>query len=72
LFEGQQLLVLTNLYDKETRIAFPEGFTEANILIDYYSDTVLHQSLELKPYQAIALLKNLNKNSKRRSYEQFS
>src|SRR5699024_12012476 len=54
-FEGQQLLVLTNFYDKDTRIAIPEGFTEANILIDNYSDTVLHQSLELKPYQAIAL-----------------
>ncbi len=56
-FEGQQLLVLTNFYDKDTRITIPEGFTEANILIDNYSDTVLHQSLELKPYQAIALLK---------------
>ena len=33
----QQLLVLTNFYDKDTRIAIPEGFTEANILIDNYS-----------------------------------
>ena len=57
-FEGQQLLVLTNFYDKDTRITIPEGFTEADILIDNYSDTVLHQNLELKPYQAIALLKN--------------
>ena len=57
-FEGQQLLVLTNFYDKDTRITIPEGFTEADILIDNYSDTVLLQNLELKPYQAIPLLKN--------------
>ncbi|WP_165005758.1 alpha,alpha-phosphotrehalase [Enterococcus sp. ZJ1668] len=56
---GQQLLVLTNFYDTTTTIDIPEDFAEAKILIDNYEETKLQTTLQLQPYQAIALLKRL-------------
>lgn len=56
-YEEKKVIVFTNFYDKETSISLPEEFLDSKILIDNYDEIILERDLKLKPYQAIALLK---------------
>lgn len=56
-YEEKKVIVFTNFYGKETTISLPEEFLDSKILIDNYDGTIVERELKLKPYQAIALLK---------------
>lgn len=56
-YEEKKVIVFTNFYDKETSISLPEEFLDSKILIDNYDEIIVERELKLKPYQAIAFLK---------------
>lgn len=56
-YEENKVIVFTNFYEKETSISLPEEFLDSKILIDNYTGTIVERELKLKPYQAIAFLK---------------
>ncbi len=58
-YQSQRLLVLNNFYGKVATISIPEKFTspDANILINNYSTPErVSNSLQLEPYQSLAIL----------------
>lgn len=53
----QTLLVLNNFFAKEVELELAPHYVDGKILISNYPDTSISKTITLKPYQALAILK---------------
>lgn len=52
----QKLLVICNLTGREAKVSIPAEFIGKAILISNYTNTVIHPSMPLRPWEAFAIL----------------
>lgn len=57
--DRQTLLVLNNFFAKEVSIPLPSKYLDGKLLISNYEDTLIQETITLKPYQTLAILKEI-------------
>lgn len=57
-YQNQEMLVICNFTEENFTLDLPEEFINTDILITNYNDTVKGNSLTMKPYECIALIKH--------------
>lgn len=51
-----QLLVICNFTDSQVQFEMPEKFVQGEILIQNYENTEVRQCMEMRPYEAVAIM----------------